>query len=222
MKTVTGLIQKDLLTIRTYLYRQIGLLLIIYLVLGWAIKSMSMLPAMVMMGMVMGLLSTFSFDESCHWNAFACTMGVPPSRLVLARYLLFYGSMVICAVVTTVLSVGLDFLLFSDQQDQLEILFAGMGGSAAILVIYTLMCAVDFPMFYKLGMERSRLPMTLTFVIPFIVIFPTMSYWGPWLESLDLAAVPWGLVAVCTAALLVLVAVVSYRISVRIVQNKEW
>ena len=90
------------------------------------------------------------------------------------------------------------------------------------MLIYSLMAAVDIPLFYKLGVEKARLPMTLTFVIPFIAIFPTISYWGPWLEGLDYAAVPWVLAAAAVLALAALCVYISYRVSVNILENKEF
>ena len=55
MKThpIFGLILKDFYSIRGYLIRQIGLLLVIYLIIGVAMKTMSMLPAMLMLGVTM-------------------------------------------------------------------------------------------------------------------------------------------------------------------------
>lgn len=61
MKThpIFGLILKDFYSIRGYLIRQIGLLLVIYLIIGVAMKTMSMLPAMLMLGVTMSLISIF-------------------------------------------------------------------------------------------------------------------------------------------------------------------
>ena len=95
-------------------------------------------------------------------------------------------------------------------------------GGAAVLVIYSLMVAVDIPLFYKMGGEKARLPMTLTFVVPFIAIFPTISYWGPWLDGLNFDAVPWVLVAAAVLALVAACVYLSYRISVRILESKEF
>lgn len=91
-----------------------------------------------------------------------------------------------------------------------------------MLVIYSLMVAVDIPLFYKMGVEKARLPMTLTFVVPFIAIFPTISYWGPWLDGLNFDAVPWVLVAAAVLALAAACVYLSYRISVRILESKEF
>ena len=52
-----GLILKDWYGLRSYLVRQMGLVLAMYVVLGFAMKTMSMLPSMmVMVTMLMVLL----------------------------------------------------------------------------------------------------------------------------------------------------------------------
>lgn len=51
-----GLILKDWYGLRSYLVRQVGLVLAMYVVLGFVLKSMSMLPAMMVMVTMMGML----------------------------------------------------------------------------------------------------------------------------------------------------------------------
>lgn len=217
-----GLILKDWYSMRTYLLRQLGLLAAVYVVIGMTIKTMSMLPAMMIMGTMMGGLTAFSLDDSCQWNGYACTMNISASQLAKARYLMFYGSLLVVTVVTSLLSGTLDALLFSGAEDHLQSLIIGVAGGGAVFLIYTLILAIDIPMFYKLGVEKARVPMTLTFVLPFVIIFPTASSWGPMLEEGDFSAIPWGLVGVLLLAFLVVGIFVSYRVSVRILEKKEF
>ena len=217
-----GLILKDWYGLRSYLVRQVGLVLAMYVVLGFVLKSMSMLPAMMVMVTMMGMLSAFSLDDTCHWNGYACTLNITARQRARARYALYYGTMACVALVSAVLAYVLELLLFANGQSRAELFLAVFGGGAAVMLIYSLMAAVDIPLFYKLGVEKARLPMTLTFVIPFIAIFPTISYWGPWLEGLDYDAVPWVLAAAAVLALAALCVYISYRVSVNILENKEF
>ena len=195
-----GLILKDWYGLRSYLVRQMGLVLAMYVVLGFAMKTMSMLPSMMVMVTMMGMLSAFSLDDMCHWNGYACTMNITARQLARARYAMYYGAMACVTLVSAVLAYGLELLLFADGQSNAEIFLAGFGG----------------------GVEQARLPMTLTFVVPFIAIFPTISYWGPWLDGLNFDAVPWVLVAAAVLALVAACVYLSYRISVRILESKEF
>lgn len=217
-----GLILKDWYSMRTYLLRQLGLLAVVYLVIGMTMKTMSMLPAMMIMGTMMGGLTAFSLDDSCQWNGYACTMNISASQLAKARYLMFYGSLLLVTVVTGLLSGVLDALLFSGAEDRLQNLIIGVAGGVAVFLIYTLILAIDIPMFYKLGVEKARVPMTLTFVLPFVIIFPTASYWGPMLDNIDPAAIHWGLVGFLVVAVLAVAVFLSYHISVGILEKKEF
>lgn len=223
---ILGLLLKDWYSMRSYLLRQLGLLTLVYVVLGMTMKTMSMLPAMMIMGTMMGGLTAFSLDDACQWNGYACTMNIAPRQLVKARYLMFYGSLSIVAVATSLLSGVLDALLFSGNEDRMENFFVGMAGGLAVLVIYLLILAVDIPLFYKLGVEKSRMPMTLTFVLPFIIIFPTAQYWGPLLEGMDLSSLPLGPTLATGIAVVVLAVALtvflSYHFSVGILEKKEF
>ncbi len=223
---IRGLLLKDWYSMRSYLMRQLALLAVVYLIIGMTMKTMSMLPAMMIMGTMMGGLSAFSLDDACQWNGYACTMNVSARQLAKARYLMFYGSLFIVAVVTTTLSGLLDALLFSGNEDRLENMIIGMAGGVAVLLVYAFILALDIPLFYKLGVEKARVPMTLTFVLPFVVIFPTAQYWGPLLQKIDLNAftrVP-TLVTAAAVVLLAMAVVVylSYHISIGILEKKEF
>lgn len=219
---IRGLMLKDWYGLRGYLVRQTGLVLAMYLVLGLVLKTMAMLPSMMVMVTMMSGLSAFSLDDACQWNGYACTMNITARQLAKARYILYYGTLFGVMLFSCALATLLEMLLFSGGQTSSEILIMGFGGGIAVFLIYAVMIAVDVPMFYKLGVEKSRIPMTLTFVIPFIAIIPTASYWGPWLDDLDYNTVPWVLIACVALALISLCIYISYRVSVHVLENKEF
>lgn len=227
MKThvIRGLVKKDWYCLRTYLVKQIGLLTVMYLILGFVLKSMSMLPAMLILGVTMSLTTAFSLDETSNWNAYALTMNVTPRQLVAEKYVLFYCAMLGLGLSTSLIAGGLDALLFADTESHAEMMMLGLGGGVAVMLIYALVTAIDIPLFFKLGIEKSRLPMTLTFVIPFVIIFPTAQYWGPLLEdAFDAMSLP-VLVGAIGGGLVVVIALavlISYRVSVSIMEKKEF
>ncbi len=224
MKThpIFGLILKDFYSIRGYLIRQIGLLLVIYLIIGVAMKTMSMLPAMLMLGVTMSLISIFSLDESSRWNAYALTLPITPRDLVISKYLIYYGGMYAVGLLASLFSAAVDTVLFHNGEDAVENLILGVGGGLAILIIYSLVISVDIPLYLKLGIEKSRIPTTLTFLVPFVAIFPTVSYWGPWLANMDWSSVNWPVVILIALASLAVIVLVSCRVSIRIMEQKEY
>ncbi len=227
MKThvIRGLIKKDWYCLRSYLMKQIGLLTGMYLIIGFVMKSMSMLPAMLILGVTMSLTTAFSLDETSNWNAYALTMNVTPRQLVAEKYVLFYSAMLGIGLGASLIAGVLDALLFADSDSHAEMLMIGMGGGVAVMLIYALVTAIDIPLFFKMGIEKSRLPMTLTFVIPFVIIFPTAQYWGPLLEdAFDAMSLP-VLVGAIGGGLVVVIALavlISYRVSVSIMEKKEF
>lgn len=224
MKThpIFGLILKDFYSIRGYLIRQIGLLLVIYLIIGIAMKTMSMLPAMLMLGVTMSLISIFSLDESSRWNAYALTLPITPRDLVISKYLIYYGGMYAVGLLASLFSAAVDTVLFHNGEDAVENLILGVGGGLVILIIYSLVISVDIPLYLKLGIEKSRIPTTLTFLVPFVAIFPTVSYWGPWLANMDWSSVNWPVVILIALAALAVIVLVSCRVSIRIMEQKEY
>lgn len=224
MKThpIFGLILKDFYSIRGYLIRQIGLLLVIYLIIGVAMKTMSMLPAMLMLGVTMSLISIFSLDESSRWNAYALTLPITPRDLVISKYLIYYGGMYAVGLLASLFSAAVDTVLFPNGEDAVENLILGVGGGLAILIIYSLVISVDIPLYLKLGIEKSRIPTTLTFLVPFVAIFPTVSYWGPWLANMDWSSVNWPVVILIFLAALAVIVLVSCWVSIRIMEQKEY
>ncbi len=160
--------------------------------------------------------------ESSHWNAYALTLPITPRDLVISKYLIYYGGMYVVGLLASLFSAALDALLFSGGEDAMENLMMGAGGGLAILVIYSLIIAVDIPLYLKLGTEKSRIPSTLTFLVPFVAIFPTVSYWGPWLENLDYSSVNWPLAALIALVFILVIIIGSCVVSIRIMEKKEY
>ena len=94
----------------------------------------------------------------CHWNGYACTMNIIARQLARARYAMYYGAMACVTLVSAVLAYGLELLLFAGGQSNAEIFLAGFGGGAAVLVIYSLMVAVDIPLFTRWAWKRRGCP----------------------------------------------------------------
>lgn len=226
MKThaIRGLLLKDWFSVRSYIARQLGLIAVIYLVLSFGLKSAAMFTSMLLLGGMMGLLSLFTVDDSCHWNAYAGILGLRPGQLVAARYIAVYGCMLLLTVISAAASVVLELFVFRPlfgTADAAENALVGIATGAAIFLFYGLMMALDIPLYYKLGVEKARIPTTLTMVVPFIAIVTTASYWGPLLDTMDLAALPWGWIFLAIAAAFAACIALSAAVSARILAKKE-
>ena len=203
-----ALILKDLFCLRAQA-KSVLLVLAVWLVISVTMGNGQFFSALSVIYVILLPMMSMSFDERAHWDSRALTMPVTRAQIVLGRYaaaLLMGLAMLALGCAVTLVMDGAEQLSFC-----LGFFFAGV-----------LMLSVGMPLVLKLGVEKARLPMTLTFVIPFIAIFPTISYWGPWLEGLDYDAVPWVLAAAAVLALAALCVYISYRVSVNILENKEF
>lgn len=141
---------------------------------------------------------------------------------MISKYLIYYGGMYAVGLLASLFSAAVDTVLFHNGEDAVENLILGVGGGLAILIIYSLVISVDIPLYLKLGIEKSRIPTTLTFLVPFVAIFPTVSYWGPWLANMDWSSVNWPVVILISLAALAVIVLVSCRVSIRIMEQKEY
>ena len=162
---MTGLMLKDMYSLRTYFLKQLALMTVLYLAIPVGLmKNFSFLSPMLTMSVVMMLISSFSVDEASRWDSYALTLPVTPRAIVGAKYLLFYGALLGTGVIASVLCGVLDS--FTYRNGFLEIA-ASTGG---VIVVYMLVTVFMLPLFFKLGAEKARVAMTLCFILPFLLI----------------------------------------------------
>ena len=90
---MTGLILKDIYSLRSYFVKQILLMALIYLLISVTmIQSFAFFGPMMVMSVMMMLISSFSFDETAKWDTYALTLPLSPRSIVGAKYLLMIGA----------------------------------------------------------------------------------------------------------------------------------
>lgn len=101
---------------------------------------------------VMNTRMTFSYDEQTKWNSFLVTMPVSRKQMAEEKYLLVFLN--IAAIAVLEIMIGLAAALFSKEvwltADTLLILGTGIGAA----FLYS---AIELPMIFRLGLERSRI-----------------------------------------------------------------
>ncbi|MEG2842433.1 MAG: ABC-2 transporter permease [Ruthenibacterium sp.] len=212
-----GLLLKDYYCLRSYFFKQLGLMIIIYAVLSISMKSSSFFTPMMMMYVLIVLISCFSLDDSTQWNSFALTLPLAPKDIVAARYLLFLLGTIFAGVFGCTLSSVVDLIFF--HQGLVEI----WGSAAIVLLIYAVMSALCIPLFIKFGAEKARVWMTLLFMIPFIGI----TAFGSVLSKISVNFTMPSMGQIQFFIVLAVLAVfglyyLSYRISVKIFTTKEF
>ena len=186
---MTGLMLKDMYSLRTYFLKQLALMTVLYLAISVGLmKNFSFLSPMLTMSVVMMLISSFSVDEASSWDSYALTLPVTPRAIVGAKYLLFYGALLGTGVIASVLCGVLDS--FTYRNGFLEIA-ASTGG---VIVVYMLVTVFMLPLFFKLGAEKARVAMTLCFILPFLLIVWGFSWLGDGAAAF-VESLPWPMIA---------------------------
>ncbi|MDO5603385.1 MAG: ABC-2 transporter permease [Oscillospiraceae bacterium] len=211
---MTGLLLKDYYSLRGYLFRQIALLSLLYVVIAVVLKSVALLTPMMIMGITMTLMISFSVDEASKWDGYAHTLPVSVNMLVGEKYILFYGVLIGGAAVVGALCCLLDVLFF--HEGVLPILLS----TGACVLLYLFVSALLLPVFFKYGVEKGRMLTTLVFLIPFFI----MVWGGPFLMQTggDLASLPWMAIITAVVATVAVFCAISFFISIKLYKNKEF
>lgn len=108
---------------------------------GFTVLFLSMLP-----------ITALGFDERSHWDRYALTMPYTRRQIVCGKYLLSLIGMAAAALLYILLAVGV--LLFSDTPLDIAGLALVLGTMLAIGFLFS---ALNFPIMFKLGVEKGRL-----------------------------------------------------------------
>ncbi len=215
---MTGLILKDLYSMRSYFVKQIGLMALIYLVICVAvIRNIVFFAPMMVMSVMMMLISSFSFDETAKWDIYALTLPLSPRRIVGARYLLMAGMLIGSSVVIAAVCSVADAFTFRDGVPEIA------ASTAGVAAAYLLVSLIVMPLFYKMGVEKARVAMVICFMAPFMLIVWLAEYLKK--SGFDAAAffgkIPLPALAAGGVLLLAALCAGSYLLSVKFYTEKE-
>ena len=201
-----GFLLNDLFSIRRLL-KSIAIVYLVFMVAWGAVGKPQMAALMLGIMSVSYMGNLFSYDEFYHWEKYQRVIPLSVRQVVLARYLSFG----IAALVTLVL--GLMYLLVM-RVPLYEIGVILMGTAA--MQMYTI--SVTVPIYYKLGVAKSRLIQLLVMLIP-IGIFMGMIT----VLRKEFSEFTMGVELILGGVFLVLLIgiLLSVRISIRIVRKKE-
>ncbi|WP_066715609.1 ABC-2 transporter permease [Clostridium sp. Marseille-P299] len=202
-----GLLMKDILNLKKQLLVYI-LLIAFYSVFSYSSGNIQLFWFfMIIMG-IMIPVTAFSYDERVKWDKYALTMPITRSDLVKCKYLLSY--------ITIVVSILLYFIYLTVLGETIgKDALINVGIIAGICILYQ---SVFLPCVFKFGCEKGRLLFVAGAAIPYLVMIiesKTDLFKEPSPEFLRL--LPYVL-----AAVVVVVAVFSILISIRIYDKKEF
>lgn len=205
-----GLIVKDLMVagrqIRTAL-----VIVLFYAVLFW--RNAAVLVGLMSLMCMMTVVSSFSYDEASRFISYAAALPVARRTIVRAKYALGFGMLALGAGGSALLTMLVGVL--AGGLAPLEALGAAAGCTLAMGFVLCL----TLPLMFRLPVERARVFMTLAMIVPTLLIVTLMQVADVPLAALERA--PWPLLLAGMAVLLAACAAASYRIAVRLVQQRD-
>jgi hypothetical protein len=211
-----GLILKELYLIKSF-SKQYVLLMVLMGAWSVFVHNISFVAIYVMVLGSSMVLSTTSMDEAVSFHKFAVTMPVNARTLVKSKYVILFLTVGVGELLVWLFSAAVNLLPTGSME------IVGMEGMIVTGCLFLSANAASIPAMFKVGVTKSR----YTYLIVMVVIGGVIlgGYKASKLAGLSLddmlTVMEWALnlTAVILAAVIV---AVSYFISVKIVQKKEW
>ncbi|MDO5794652.1 MAG: ABC-2 transporter permease [Turicibacter sp.] len=212
-----GLILKDLLNLK----KAIKTMLIVGIAYSIFFSTVqpTFLTGILTLLFSMQSLSSFSYDEYAKWDSYALTFPISRKDLILSKYILFMTFPIIGSVLSIILSTIIG--LFKQTLMVEEIFASAMGFLFSMEILFLII----LPLIFKFGIERGRIMITIVgfsiFGILFLVIKLIQALNLPFLSLEQIYAltpiIPW-----IALVMVALIAYLSYQVSLRIVEKKEY
>lgn len=214
-----GLIRKDFCQWENYA-KQYALMLVVFFGIGITLKAPEYT---VFMTLIMGLsltMSGFSTDEYYHWDVYACALPVERKEIVAAKYATILLLAVFLSAVSAIF-VGISAVILKKPVwDYVPV--AGIH-----LLLLPFLAALVYPVIYKFGIEKARLLYMMCFLIPFVAVLGIQKIVEkrgvPKLIQMILKFPNRNQILILGAVAITLLAlIISYKISVRVYEKKEF
>lgn len=209
-----GLLIKELYQLKHSIKAQ-GFSLVLFVVLGLAMKSTVYVGMMVTVLITNMILLTVGYDEQTSWKRYAMTMPLRRRDLVTVKYLLLY-LLTICSVVFTTL-VGIPINILADIS-MLESFLTALGCA----VFSLLSTSANIMLCTKYGVEKARLITVLTYLVPFAVIWIIFMLVEKGIVNFaGISNAVWGVVLAAVVVGIFGLSVLFWHISCRIIEGQD-
>lgn len=210
-----GLLLKDLYTLKG-MGRQYIIVVIFMMLWAVGMKTPSFVYVFSIMMGAMVLLSSLTLDETVSFNRFALTMPMNVSTLIKEKYVLFLITMGLGVGVSCILMFILQLLpIQMEGFDYLEMV--------PVMTVFIVGTAISLPIIFQKGAEKGRyayIASMLGMGAVFYGILKLCTASGISFE--EIVAVNEGMFAVLSLVICIVSLLISYQVSVKLVQKKEW
>lgn len=205
-----GLIIKDFLLIKSNLKT---LMIIFFVFFVMMIKGIFDPTFIIPFIGIMLFISTFSYDDFNHWNSYAVSLPNGRKNVVRAKYIASIILTIILGIISVLISIMISYIKTNaiNIEQTIESLMETI--LSAILIISFL-----YPVVFKFGSTNGRIILFgivfgIAGIIGLIASFIDLTFMINILENYSYIAIP---------VISILLLVVSYFISSKVYQNKEF
>lgn len=207
-----GLIKKDLLMIKSNLKLVIVMLFVFFIMALQGQFDISFIPPFII---VMLFMSTFSYDEYNKWDAYAITLPNGRKNVVKSKYVATIILTLLSIIITILLNILVGIINNSLDFDKCISILAGCSFGIVFLQ------AIMYPLIFKYGIEKGRIGLfALTFAIVGIIGL---------LSKVIKIDIPTNIISfldnywfIITPIVLIIILLISYKISEKIYLKKEF
>lgn len=206
-----GLILKDLFILKQN-YKTFFVLIIFFILAMFQNSSAASFTSVINAVFTMMITTTISYDNLAKWDKYALTMPITRKEMVLSKY--------ICSIIFNLIGLVLGIVIvfvMGIVRNNLNIteIFISAISSAIVMIIFI---SLMFPLVYKFGVEKFRIFLILIFMIPvfFILALRNMTNVGELIDK-------WLIYIIISVPIIAVIGfVLSYFISIKIYENKEF
>ena len=204
---MSGLVLKDLLSLRRYL-KSIVIFLLIYDIIFIVVDQASSAIGVTIFILANLHVSASACDESSRWDSYAQSLPLSHPQIVLSRYLTA-GISSLAGLAVGIVLFAANIAVHGFTQEQIA---ASLGAILAIIPINILVQLFTLPLIYRFGIQRARIFILLGYAMAVALLVLSVPFLAGALSTIG--SITLGAVAV--VLILVIGTVVSFRISCRI------
>lgn len=217
---MTGLILKDLVNLKRY-GRTLAIVIAIYAVMSFINKDASMFNSIFTVVLAMITISSYSFDEAAKWDSYALSMPVNRKDIVKSKYYLLLIISALGLGVNLIFSIGINLYIGSDN------LLKGFEFSLIGAMGLLFLNSIIIPFITKLGVEKARIIMIIVFMLPTGIIYLGMNTLNNGTLIIPKQIIEIGNLILQYKYIIVPIAIIivlsiSYNVSVKIYQKKQF
>lgn len=210
-----GLLLKDLLILKKGLLMG-GTILVFYSILGIYGEGASSFSAYFLLFFSLISISSYAYDEQARWVPYALTTTINRTKLVQSKYLLAFFMIGLGFLCSFLLS--LPYQIVQSSKFVLTISPITWG----FLYVSILFNLILLPILFKLGSENSRIIIFALCALPTILLVILDKYnFLPVINQATIESITKYLPYIGVISILIL-GLLSYSISLRIVQKKDF